>query len=214
MHQLAITIALLAVLVAVESSADEVLFDNQAGVDHAYNSDSGSSNQILAESFLLANDSVVEQITWTGVYGNFLTEDFFTIDLFEDAGGLPGDTLLFSLDIDSLTRESTGKFVEIDQQDFLLYEYRADIDTQMLLAGDYWLSIVNDTPGAFWSWGAEFGVDEFAFRFGEKNAWDLFPGKLDFQIIGTAIPEPSCFFPLICSLFLFPRVRATAERRN
>ena len=75
---------LLLIVPAFTSNADEVLFDNNAAVNTAFNADEGSSDQILADNFSLGKDSVIEQISWTGVYGNFVSNDSFTIDLFED----------------------------------------------------------------------------------------------------------------------------------
>ena len=172
--------------------ADQVLFDNNTVVDFSFNSDAGSNSQILADNFSLASDSIVSQISWTGVYGRFVDDDSFTIDLFADEARLPEVGSLVTLSLQSVQRELTGDIIDIGGIDFELFSYTANVDDQFLAGGtDYWISILNETQNAFWSWGAETATGDFAFRNDPGDIWEGFPGSLDFQISGTAIPEPN-----------------------
>lgn len=173
-------------------SAEQVLFDS--GVrqpNRTYFSDRVGTTQTIADNFQLANDSEITRLVWTGNYESGLPaqdgfEAIFSVDV--DAGPNPVLRRIASARFTTVSRVDTG--LDIFGRD--VFEYQAIITGGINLSGgqNYFLTLVNETPGNRWAWGADntFGT---AYYSNDNVTYLPFTGTQDFQLYGTAVPEPS-----------------------
>ncbi len=125
--------------------------------ENAYNSD--GTNFLAAEDFSPAEDGVVSNICWYGVYNVGTPDDAFTVRYYDDASGAPGDVIAdFSQGggtLDLELREDTGELVA----GFPLFAYTANhADVEVSADGCYWIEISNPNDGSsawFWSLAAK-----------------------------------------------------------
>jgi hypothetical protein len=102
----------------------------------------------VADDFQLSEDTTITRIRWWGGYfGAAPVPDTFTLRLFADAGGHPGE-LIQTLDLAPITKERTGANTGNAPE----FEYAADLRTPFLARAGvrYWLSICN--PALVWAW--------------------------------------------------------------
>lgn len=122
---------------------------------------SNSLTDIAADNFTLDADYQLQRVTWWGMYeasdSQSLMDDF-SISFYDGVdtfgGAVSGTT---SAPVTAVTRSDTGETVDFfgDETFFVdLYYYEAVID-QALDAGDYLLSIGNNTS-ANWYWAESF----------------------------------------------------------
>ncbi|MEL6796940.1 MAG: hypothetical protein AAFO89_08970 [Planctomycetota bacterium] len=149
-------------------------------------------SQRLADNFSLSTTDTIGRVEFWGEYTtNNPESDSFTIDFYENTGGLPG-TLLSSLSIESITREMTGQTFGILDE----YLYSAQLPEAFTAVADesYFISITNDTnSGATnsWSWAYSIGGAPSAIigALGDRS-WRPFLGDgLSFRLI--TVPSPS-----------------------
>ncbi len=175
--------------------------------------------QIIADNFVSTGGGLLNyDLTFFGGYfpNDPLPTDAFTINLYNDAGGLPGGpaTLITSGTAD--TRTATGNILFGVQE----YEYTLDLGNLNLAAGTYWLEISNSPgilPNDVWFWETGDldpinGIDDGAFSVDGGATWlTLGAGNnLAFTINTTSvIPEPSSFAALaVLGLFAARRRRS------
>ena len=162
--------------------------------------------QIVADNFISTGGGLLNyELTFYGGYfpNDPLPTDAFTVNLYNDAGGLPGGaaTLITSGSADS--RTATGNILFGVQE----YEYSLNLGNLDLVAGTYWIEISNSPgilPNDVWFWETGDldpvnGIDDAAFSIDGGLTWaSLGPGNnLAFTITTTSvIPEPSSFAAL------------------
>jgi len=157
-----------------------------------------------ASRFSIAGDSRITSVEFEGRYVNdgvFNGVDDFSIAVMALDGSKPGLVILPSTK-GTLTMRSvvgtglSGSFT-VDY-----YKYRLDLPAGLsLVAGDYWLSVANDTEAANspneWVWhysGAESGSRAFSTTSQTTGYSGPFAADLVFSLSGTPIPEPSVAF--------------------
>jgi hypothetical protein len=104
--------------------------------------------QTVADDFQLNEDTTITRIRWwAGYFGAAPVPDTFTLRLFADAGGHPGE-LIRTLDLAPITKKRTGANTGNAPE----FEYAADLRTPFLARAGvrYWLSICN--PALVWAW--------------------------------------------------------------
>lgn len=175
--------------------------------------------QIVADNFISTGGGLLNyELTFYGGYfpNDPLPTDAFTVNLYNDAGGLPGGaaTLITSGSADS--RTATGNILFGVQE----YEYSVDLGSLNLAPGTYWIEIFNDTnandPDNVWFWETGdldpvSGIVDAAFSL-DGIEWFALGGttELAFTIETTSvIPEPSSFAALaVLGLFAARRRRS------
>nr|WP_295577093.1 hypothetical protein [uncultured Lamprocystis sp.] len=101
----------------------------------AFLADANHDLSIAATRFSLTDAVAVNQLEWWGIYyptGAATVGDDFTLAIYLDASGLPGNTLA-SIHLGQVQREATGQTVIL----FPEYVYTAFFPTITLAAGDY-----------------------------------------------------------------------------
>ena len=145
----------------------------------------------VGDDFSFGNSVSVRDVHWWGIYGLTNTPinlDDFTIRIFDIVGGIPAVNPTHEFPVGHVGRTDTG----VDVLGFDLFEYWVVIPATMLSAGDYLLSIVNDTTlGAddwFWASSDQHGGDGWA-RGVDGEVWAQQTFDLAFNL--TGVPEPS-----------------------
>ena len=119
-------------------------------------------------------------------------KDNFTIQLFNDAGGVPATTPFLSLPV-SPSRVDTGNNAAGSD----IFAYDVNISPVTLAANTtFWLSIFNNTSNDTndnWFWGMVDLAGNGATRDGLGLAWSPSVGNngYQFQLTGVPLPEPS-----------------------
>jgi hypothetical protein len=105
----------------------------------------------VADDFELAQDTAITRVRWWGGYsGAPPMPDSFTLRIFVDESGHPGD-LIQTLDVRAVDKSRTGLNSGAQPE----FEYSASLRRPFMARGGarYWLSIVNP-PGSVWLWEA------------------------------------------------------------
>lgn len=158
--------------------------------------------QIIADNFISTGGGLLNyELTFYGGYfpSDPLPTDAFTINLYSDAGGLPGGPANLIASGTADTRTATGNILFGVQE----YEYALDLGNLNLAAGIHWIEISNSPgiqPNDVWFWETGDldpinGIDDGAFSVDGGLTWaSLGAGtNLAFRIETSAIPEPSSF---------------------
>ncbi|MCH8823961.1 MAG: PEP-CTERM sorting domain-containing protein [Planctomycetes bacterium] len=176
------------------ANAGLVLYSQLPDQANGWFADSSGSNANFrhADSFSLGSAATIGQIEFWGAYlpANMAVPDNFTINIFADDLGLPGNALL-TTSLSNLTRTDTG----VDFFGFDEYMYTAELTT--FFAADagttYWFSITNDTglgPDGTWFWETGFGADGLNAQSSDFGAsWHNNQGDLAF-VLKTPVPAP------------------------
>jgi hypothetical protein len=107
----------------------------------------------VAEDFQFAQTSSIGKLIWWGGYFNPPPgPDSFTLQLYADAAGRPGQ-LLSGFDIGPITKTATGNLLRPDRPDIPEYRYSADLLSPFVTQAGaaYWLSIIY-SPDNIWLW--------------------------------------------------------------
>jgi hypothetical protein len=103
----------------------------------------------LADDFVLSNGNTITDIHWWGTHS--IGTDNFTIQFFEDVGGLPAEDPFISLAIGDVVETP----VSFDPPFDAVFEYSVDIAPLTLELGvTYWISIANDPALSTWFWAS------------------------------------------------------------
>jgi hypothetical protein len=173
--------------------ADVIVYDNGAGgasaITQGIESDVTGPFRV-AEDVELSTSTLVTRVSWTGIYGGFgpTATDAFTINVHQDASGLPGAVLASYPVADDVHRTPTG----FNVSGLGVFEYSADIGYEFQGDVRYYVSIVNSTAESDWGWGAIVGSDLHASfqSFTSGQTWaNLSSSVFDFRL--HAVPEPA-----------------------
>ena len=197
-------------LTAVSAKADPIIYNNNATpINTTLYSDPGFSTygRVMADDFILVPDhNCITDVHWIGgyVFGNTpSTPDQFTIRIFSDSAGVPNNSLP-PIDVAyiNLARTVAGSLFSTT-----LYAYTADVVPAIKLpAGTpFWLSIVNDTTADTddnWVWaGNSAGGNAVTQHSADDptDTWHQGASRMDFQLTGPAVPEPSAGLLIVSS---------------
>lgn len=199
------------------ASADVLYTQPWNGTSEAYSSQNdttgGNGNFATAyDDFVIGASSFLNGFNWTGVYFNPSVQgpiEGFTITLYDDAGGTPGDAF------------AAGFFTDFNEtflgspDGFVTYSYSVTFaDFGPVDAGTYWLSIVPDLGfPPQWGWAVS--------DVGNGNGYQCFTGtcttlgvNFAFDVIGdpaAIVPEPATWGMMILG---FGMVGATVRNRR
>ena len=165
---------------------------------------------VAGDDFTLATAAIITDVHWFGLYSPFdtrtATTDNFTIRLFTMASSVPAQTPFFSENVGSV---ATTEFTTvIDEQEFHYFGYSAFIPVTPLAAGQYLLSIVNNTSADAndnWVWLSSTRSGGFFVRGFDSGPWvpnNLF-FNLAFQLtddLAPSVPEPAALGILVGGL--------------
>ena len=132
--------------------------------------------QQVAGDFTFFVETTIYDIHWTGRYDTNEPEttiplgDQFTIEFWDDAGGLPGSLLdtYTEGELDGHVVRVPSQLAFVDQPGYQLYEYYVDlgaagVDRPFVADANktYWMSIINDSTGSphYWFWTRSDGGD-------------------------------------------------------
>ena len=143
----------------------------------------------VADDFQYAEATPISGLNWWGGYLNPPSgPDVFTVRLFADDDGRPG-TLLQQVVFDSVSKESTGQFVNGVPQLYSEFRYSATFEKPFLAEAGvtYWLSIINP-PRDTWLWEASAGTADFGVQrtLGQED-WLPYYDNAAFEL--TSVPE-------------------------
>ena len=161
----------------------------------------------VGDNFNLSSRSVVQSVLWAGGYDfgdDFLAADNFSVRIFDLSNGIPLAMPRLEYSNIQVSRSDLGGS---------LYRYRYDLSTPVTLAsGNYFLSIVNNTPTDpddwFWA-GSIHGAGNPFFRDRPQQNdgsfevvdWQPLPAQasteLSFAIRGEPVPTPALLPGLI-----------------
>ncbi|MHC4966216.1 MAG: YncE family protein, partial [Planctomycetota bacterium] len=147
----------------------------------------GTDTQVVAENFVFIEPASIDIIRFWGGYAPTnvpLDPDRFTLVLWDDSNGEPGNIIREVRGITPTTRRPTGGQIAdgaIDE-----YEYTIDLEpNETLLPGVYWVEIFNDSSGCPADCGDSDGnvgvVDFLALlaQWGKPGACDFNGGGVD-----------------------------------
>lgn len=186
----------LSMLVAGTAANAAVIFDNGITATNGFISDLDFTGtpKLSADDFrLLPGANVITDVHWTGLYAfsNTPLADNFTIQLFNDAGGVPATNPFLSLPV-SPSRVDTGKNTSFGSD---IFAYDVNISPVTLAANTtFWLSIFNNTSNDTndnWFWGIVDAAGNGAIRDGLGLPWSTFINGYEFQLTGVRVPEAS-----------------------
>jgi PEP-CTERM motif len=191
-------------LLPMEALAGPIIYDNggpdvpgRSGASDLDKITTGGIFQEIADDFTIASSSaLVSGINWWGAYtpnnAANAVADNFSIRMFDNLFAL-----VANINVGVVSRFDTGSdnFLGLD-----IYGFEATFAPINLTAGQYWLSVVNNTAGDAdgerWSWQTTAGIKGSVGRFRTSpnpiavNApWDGNAG-FDFAFAVTTVPEP------------------------
>jgi len=137
-----------------------VIYDNGApDSSSGYLSDPSYSSDTAAGSFVVSGASNLTSIQWWGAYGGTVEAlNNFTINIYTSSNGLPGALYTSSISVTGVPAGTTSYVLTKGEAAGLeVYSYTVTINAVSLLAGTYWLEIINTTDadpetGGWWGW--------------------------------------------------------------
>ncbi|WP_195880824.1 hypothetical protein [Methylomonas albis] len=165
-----------------------------------------SSGAIIADNFSVASDFDFEALTWWGSYDTSDTDDFI-IHLYGDAGGIPGASI-YSYSSTSVNASTT---LLTDISGAPVYRYDFNLPSPVsLTAGNYFLSITNETTQSGWYWlngsggdNQQWALASDGITWAPASASDL---AFSVQYTETAVvPVPPAFLLMMSGLLLVGR---------
>ena len=162
----------------------------------------------VGDNFALSSRSVVQSVLWSGGYAfgdDLLATDNFSVRIFDLSNGVPLAVPRLDYSNIQVSRSDLGGG---------LHRYRYDLSTPVTLAsGNYFLSVVNNTPTDpddwFWAGSSFPGAGNPFFRDRPQQSdgsfevvdWQPLPpegsAELSFAIRGESVPTPALLPGLI-----------------
>lgn len=154
-----------------------------------------TADQLEGSVFTLGTDQTLRDVHWYGAYSPFDTPnrpDQFRIQLFAVAAGTPATSPFYTANVGHVGRTDTTLDNSGGRD---IYFYWTVVPDVFLAAGDYLLSIDNDTTADtndFWVWSTT-GSGSHFMRANDNSAWSSSANQGDFAYHltdDTDIPEP------------------------
>jgi hypothetical protein len=188
----ALCLAALGLAMASGTAQADVLVEQLPDYVNAFFSDytGGWPDQEVAENFVLGSSDTVGQVGFWGVYfPNNVPSDAFTVNIYADAGNLPG--ALLSSQTGSASRVDTG----VDAFGVDVYEYNMVLSSPFAAAGgvQYWVSVVNSTnsgPANSWGWVTSAADTLGAFSADSTGTWNPLGASSSLRL-QTVVPAPA-----------------------
>ncbi|SHK00103.1 PEP-CTERM protein-sorting domain-containing protein [Malonomonas rubra DSM 5091] len=196
-------------LITLENLQAETLFNQDSNWARTYS----TSTMQLADDFSLNLDATITSLSWAGGYSAYgevdeSMVDDFTIRLYSDLNGLPGDLLI---SYSGETTESVSRAIDSSYNlayPLYLFEFVLP-DLFAVEAGEtFWLSVFNDPTNdgtaEDWAWHKSYGdvnLNANFFPLSDNPVWTVqTDNNQAFTLSGTfnSVPEPSTFL-LLCS---------------
>lgn len=186
------------------AAAAAVIFDNGITTSNGFVSDTDFPGFVADDFSLAPGANVITGVQWKGLYAfaNTPTQpDNFTIQFFANVAGAPAVVPFLSLPIGNPGRTDTGANTSFGAD---IFAYSANVAPIALAPNTvFWLSIFNNTSADTddnWFWGMQDAAGNSFIRSNPAVAWTPFINGHDFQLIGTAVSEPSAFALLAVGL--------------
>lgn len=207
-------------------SAGVIYNNGDPDLSNAYMSDLGfiALQMETGDDFSLSTNVILRDVHWYGVYGwgngTEPAQDDFTIRIFNVVGGVPGTTPFYEEHIGDVGRVDTGNTIG----NYRLFAYSTLLTDTTLNAGDYFLSIVNNTSEPsypdYWYWAFSSPTGNAHFRsiftrnhFGDGR-WVPMGGEASFNLTGEPVPEPGTLLMLGTGLAGFAGYGIRLKRRK
>lgn len=171
----------------------------------------GSSNQQIADDFILTEASILQSISWFGRYGSdSVTVDgpiSFSLRIYEDDGNSPAVAPLATFDLMATAVASGLEFSGdgCSTESCTWFSYSADLlDFNLDTAGTYWISLVETDSRTVlagdsqWLWADTDSTGLRSFRNSDASDWTTTSDiNHAFTLNGThSVPEPGTFMLL------------------
>jgi len=197
---------------AVDASAEIMIFDNGVGGEQGIN-DAQISDLDFFDSFIVTDDALVNQtaavtrIEWTGRHtqSNSISDDF-SISLFTGTTASPNsEAAVATYNVgDSVNRADSG--VDLFGTD--VFKYSAELNFEMNANQTYWVSIYNNNSGPltmWWAWGMVSRSGNSFSSTSIGSSWTAENYQQDFRLFGTfvEVPEPASILHLSTGIYLF-----------
>ncbi len=195
---IATAMAILGTLPLSSSASGTTLFDNGVPPSGNYAQTSDLSlpdPRVVGDDFTLPAPVYLSGFEWTGFFSDLpvATEDDVTIRIFDYSGSFPSPPALhvFALG-NNVTRTDSG----LDYANSDVFNYKAAVQTTVIPAGRYMISIGNDTnTGQFtkkWSWKGATAASPLFFQSSDGSSFQFAraAANFDFKLTGAVIPEP------------------------
>lgn len=207
MNKFALTGVLLSTTALPLGTASASIIHNNGGPSiFSSVSDTDSPTNIRsADDFAIAPGTLpIQSISWSGLYTNNAPNapDDFTINFFLDNAGTPDPVgLITSLMPGNAVNRVDSSFNTPTGMD--IYNYHADVGSLSLAAGNYWVSIVNNTSADAdddWRWSYSSPVSaggNAAYIGGTASSWTMIGGEMSFALHDapvTAVPVPAAIW--------------------
>jgi hypothetical protein len=140
----------------------------------------------VADDFQLSEDTTITRIRWwSGYFGPAPVPDTFTLRLFADADGHPGE-LIRTLDLGAISKQRTG----LNTGNAPEFEHAVDLRTPFLAKAGvrYWLSISNPVPVWAWEPSHDHGLIGAARSWSDpvNGPWESYDLDFAFQLESVA----------------------------
>jgi len=185
------TFLILTLLMAPLASAATLYSNGVPDLVDGWFSDT-DAGKVQLDTLSLSSPGTVRSVQWWGGYccAGGQSADTFTIQFYSDVAGVPG--AVFQTYAVAPTLVDTGNTVA----GFEVFQYTADVPDTLLSAGNYWISIFNDTTADpannwFWATSAQTGT---SYEIDGGGAPILNGVSLAFNLADTSspsVPEPS-----------------------
>jgi hypothetical protein len=180
---------------------------------------------VYGNGFTLSADSVITGLNWYGAYkdvfATYSGPDAFSISIYAVHNGAVSLSPVYTFSGLSVSKMPTGLSMPWD---YSIFQYDTSVNPQTIAAGDYVLSITNNTPQSdlwLWSWSENCETCEgnySLFDFGNGLAWNGPYGQsLAFDILGTQasqVPEPNAGYLCVAALLFTSLIRMATRRRG
>ena len=205
-----------ALLLPANLLAQTLVFDNEAGGASGVDSFALSSpGSFRTDDFVLGDTYRITAVEWTGIYasGDVPAADDFLIAIFDTDPDFVGpNSLVSSFDVGNAVNRLDSGFDDSSSRD--IYDYTASISFTANADQRYWVSMISNTPAGVQYFQGNVAGDPAGDpagnswrRFGISGSLDSTEDRLDFRLVGSAVPEPTGILPVLLASFMLLTTR-------